>query len=360
MPAAGPVELFYSYAHEDEVLREELQGHLKILERRGLVKAWHDRKIVAGQDWSGAIDAHLHSAELVLLLVSSDFIGSDYIMSTELEVAMRRHAQQQATVVPIIVRPVDLSSEDAEDFPFLKLQGLPTDLKAVTSWSNRDEAWTNVAKGLRAAVMAIRARRPPAPAAMVRNTRGGGTSNFAHAPAKPAADDAVLQQLVGGVVGQVVQAQEARGQPPMDASAVDALRHQARVLVDVPDQRRILWVDDQPQGNRHEAAALAKLQIEVVQVLSTDDAMDRLQEDAEAFDLVISDWERAGEPPEAGLRLFTRMRDAGLAVPVVYYHGAQGGLRRQRADQVLALGAAGEAVLPGELLALVAKALGGG
>jgi CheY-like chemotaxis protein len=216
-PAAPPVELFHSYAHEDEALREELQGHLKILERRGLVKAWHDRKI----------------------------------------------------------------------------------------------------------------------------------------------DDAILQQLVGGVVDQVAQAQEARGQAPMDASDVEALRHEAQSLVDVPDQKRILWVDDQPQGNRHEAAALAKLQIEVVQAHSTDEAMARLREDAGPFDLVISDWERTDEPPEAGLRLFTRMRDAGLALPVVYYHGAQGGLRRQRADQVLALGAAGEAVRPGELLALVARALGG-
>src|SRR5688572_23407392 len=58
--AAGqPVTLFYSYAHEDEALRDELQGHLKILERRGLLAPWHDRKIVAGQDWAGEIDSNL-------------------------------------------------------------------------------------------------------------------------------------------------------------------------------------------------------------------------------------------------------------------------------------------------------------
>ena len=81
--AAAPVTLFYSYAHEDEALRDELQGHLKLLERRGLLAPWHDRRIVPGADWSGAIDGYLRNAELVLLLVSKDFIASDYIMGTD-------------------------------------------------------------------------------------------------------------------------------------------------------------------------------------------------------------------------------------------------------------------------------------
>jgi len=140
--SAAPVTLFYSYAHEDESLRDELQGHLKILERRGLLAPWHDRRINAGEDWAQRIDENLRSAELVLLLVSKDFIESDYIMGTELGAAMARHAQHQTVVVPIVVRAVDLDPDDADALPFLKLQGLPTDLKPVTSWSNRDEAWT--------------------------------------------------------------------------------------------------------------------------------------------------------------------------------------------------------------------------
>lgn len=359
-----PVALFYSYAHEDEALREELQGHLKILERRGLLAAWHDRKIVAGQAWDGEIDSHLRCADLVLLLVSSDFIASDYIMGTELAVAMERHRQEEATVVPVIVRPVDLAFEDAEDFPFLKLQGLPTDLKPVTTWTNRDEAWTNVAKGLRATVMAIRERLPAqeAQAIAVRGSRGSGKSAaFVHAAAQaPAAGDAVLDHLVHGVMHQVAIAQAARGQPPLDAQAAQRLKQEALALVDVPDQKRILWVDDQPGNNRHEVAALAKLQIEVVQVRGTVEALGRIAQDREGFDLVISDWERAGEPAEAGPRLFTRLRDAGSALPVVYYHGAHGERRRARAEQVRALGAAGEAVAPDALLALVAKGLGSG
>lgn len=69
-------------------MRDELQRHLKPLERRGLLEPWHDRKIVPGADWSGAIDDNLRRAEFVLLLVSKDFIESDYIIGTELAVAM--------------------------------------------------------------------------------------------------------------------------------------------------------------------------------------------------------------------------------------------------------------------------------
>ena len=128
-PATPPVSLFYSYAHEDEALRDELRGHLKILERRGLLSSWHDREIKPGEDWHAKIDEQLQMADLVLLLVSKDFIESDYIFGNELTVAMQRHQAGFATVVPIIVRAVDIDPDDREALPFLSLQGLPTDLR---------------------------------------------------------------------------------------------------------------------------------------------------------------------------------------------------------------------------------------
>jgi hypothetical protein len=158
----GPVDLFYSYAHEDEPLRDELAGHLKIMERRGVIRPWHDRCLAPGQKWDGKINAQLANADLILLLVSKDFINSDYIWSHELDVAMKRHASEEASVVPVMLRAVDIT-----DSPFAELQGLPTDLKPVTSWPNRDEAWTDVAKGIRRTVERIQARRsqlPPSPA----------------------------------------------------------------------------------------------------------------------------------------------------------------------------------------------------
>ena len=371
--AAAPVTLFYSYAHEDEALRDELQGHLKLLERRGLLAPWHDRKIVPGADWSGAIDSYLRSAELVLLLVSKDFIESDYIMGTELAVAMQRHAAHAAVVVPIIVRAVDFDPDDAQDLPFLKLQGLPTDLRPVTSWPNRDEAWTNVAKGLRATVKGIRESRPAASAAdgladfpaaealarrpveLVRQLieRGVGAPHVEKAPA----DDPLLDRVVADVSQQIVQAGLQRSAPPLGENDAAALQAQTRSLINLADQQRVLWVDDRPEGNRFEISALAKLQIEVVTARNTDEALQLIAADSEGFGLVISDWERAGEPAQAGLRLLARLRQTGIDWPLVFYHGADSAQRARRAAQARAAGALGEAVLPSELMALVARAL---
>jgi len=155
-----PVDLFYSYAHKDELLRDELAGHLKIMKRRGVIRSWHDRCIEPGQPWDNEIDTQLATADLVLLLVSADFIKSDYIWGHELDVAMKRHERGEASVVPVMLRSVDIT-----DAPFAALQDLPTDLKPVTSWSNRDEAWTDVAKGIRRTVEQIQVKwsRPPTP-----------------------------------------------------------------------------------------------------------------------------------------------------------------------------------------------------
>ena len=214
--AAAPVTLFYSYAHEDEALRDELQGHLMLLQRRGLLAPWHDRRIVPGADWSAGIDTHLRNAELVLLLVSKDFIASDYIMGTELAVAMQRQVAHAAVIVPIIVRAVDLDPDDAQDLPFLKLQSLPTDLRPVTSWPNRDEAWTNVAKGLRASVKGIRESRPAASAPPVPPVAacGRGAGHAANVDANAGTDDARVgrpHRVAEDVLRWVARERGARG-----------------------------------------------------------------------------------------------------------------------------------------------------
>ena len=73
-----PIDVFFSYSHKDEALRDELANHLKLLARHSVIRAWHDRRIGAGEDWKGAIDEHLETAQVVLLLVSADFLASDY------------------------------------------------------------------------------------------------------------------------------------------------------------------------------------------------------------------------------------------------------------------------------------------
>ena len=139
-----PVELFYSYSHKDEGLRDELERHLQVLQRSGHIRSWHDRRINPGAEWADAIDSHISSAQIVLLLISADFLASDYCYGEEMRVALERHDQQLAVVIPVILRPVDWSGA-----PFARLQALPPDGKPITLWRNRDEAFTSVAREIR-------------------------------------------------------------------------------------------------------------------------------------------------------------------------------------------------------------------
>ncbi|MEN8444850.1 MAG: TIR domain-containing protein [Cyanobacteria bacterium J06555_13] len=141
------IQVFFSYSHSDEKLRNELAKHLGLLKRKGVIDTWHDRDIEAGTEWRQAIDKHLQSAQIILLLVSSDFLNSDYCYELEMEMAMDRHAKGEACVIPVILRPVDWT-----EAPFSKLKSLPNDGKPVTSWENQDEAFRDVAYGLRKVV----------------------------------------------------------------------------------------------------------------------------------------------------------------------------------------------------------------
>ena len=100
--------------------------------------------LAAGEEWSDQIDSHLNTADIILLLVSADFIASDYCYENEMKRAMERHESGDAIVIPVILRPVDWSNA-----PFAKLQALPKNGKAITTWGNIDEAFTDVAKGIR-------------------------------------------------------------------------------------------------------------------------------------------------------------------------------------------------------------------
>jgi hypothetical protein len=140
----NPVKLFYSYSHADEDLRKELVKHLTILKRQNVIEPWHDRDIEAGAEWSKEIEQHLNEAHIILLLISPDFIASDFCWDKEMERAMQRHDAGEAAVIPILLRSCDWKGA-----PFGKLQGLPKDMKAVKDWADRDQAFTNVAQGIR-------------------------------------------------------------------------------------------------------------------------------------------------------------------------------------------------------------------
>ena len=139
-----PARVFFSFATEDDAHRIRLEKHLKQLQREGLIEPWHFRKLLPGEDWDRNINEQLRIADVVLLLVSADFLASDYINDIELEMALERESRGEAIVVPIIIEPCDWKRTQ-----FAHLQGLPADAKPVSVWPNREEAWADVTRGIR-------------------------------------------------------------------------------------------------------------------------------------------------------------------------------------------------------------------
>lgn len=151
---AARVSVFLSYAHRDERLRDELDKHLSPLRRSALIETWHDRRITPGAELDNEIDQRLGTADLVLLLISPDFINSDYCYRREMRTALQRHAKGQARVIPIILRPVDWVRT-----PIGRLLATPRDAKPVTTWHRRDDALLDVATSVRRAAEEITHQR---------------------------------------------------------------------------------------------------------------------------------------------------------------------------------------------------------
>lgn len=144
-PAANEaLKVFISYSHADEKLKDGVLRHLKPLERLNLISQWNDRRLLAGDDWGQEISAALEAADIVLVLVSIDFLNSRYCYDIELERALERHAKGNCRVVPVILRGCLW-----QHAPFAKLQALPRDGKPVTAWPDLDESLSAVAEGVR-------------------------------------------------------------------------------------------------------------------------------------------------------------------------------------------------------------------
>jgi TIR domain len=146
--------LFFSYSHRDEALRDQLETHLTMLKRQGFIETWHDRRITAGEPLDRAISANLESADIVLLLVSPDFLASDYCYEREMLRAVERHKARACTVIPVILRPCDW-----HDAPFGGLLAAPKDGKPITQWPDIDAAFLDVTTAIKGAVR----KRGPTP-----------------------------------------------------------------------------------------------------------------------------------------------------------------------------------------------------
>src|SRR2546421_5270776 len=137
---AKAIKVFFCYAEEDKALREEIEKHLSLVRRLRQLTGWFYRDILAGTDWVHEIEKRIDEASLILLLVSPDFIYSDYCYSVEMLRAIERHRTGRACVIPIILRPVFW-----EETIIGELQVLPMNRKPITQWLDRDTALLEVA-----------------------------------------------------------------------------------------------------------------------------------------------------------------------------------------------------------------------
>jgi hypothetical protein len=151
MSTQRPIDIFFSYAHEDERLMHAVRHQLVVFDRLGLIRKKYDRLIQPGSEWSGQIHADLTHADIVLLFLSPDFLASDYCYETEMREALRRHHEGATRVIPIIVRPCPWRVT-----PLANLQALPKDALPLTQWPDRDEACLDVAQGIMRVVHELR------------------------------------------------------------------------------------------------------------------------------------------------------------------------------------------------------------
>lgn len=144
------VNLFFSYSHKDEDLRNELETHLALLKRQGVISSWHDRRITAGSDLDKQISTELESSQIILLLVSAHFLASDYCYEKEMMRAIDKHNEGSVKVIPVILHPCDWHSA-----PFGHLRATPTDGRPVSMFANQHEAFAIIAGDVREAIEAM-------------------------------------------------------------------------------------------------------------------------------------------------------------------------------------------------------------
>lgn len=145
------IKLFFSYAHEDEPMRDQLEVHLAMLKRNGLISSWHDRRIIAGADLDQTVDQNLEEADVILLLLSAHFLASSYCYEKESARALERHQAGTAIVIPVVLQPCDWLHS-----PFSRLRATPKDGKPVAKYPNLNDAFLEVISDIRAAAESLR------------------------------------------------------------------------------------------------------------------------------------------------------------------------------------------------------------
>lgn len=136
-------KIFISYSKQDVAYTHQLKIHLSGLRRKGMIEGWDDSNIRPGEEWDETIKQALAEADIILLLISPDFLATDYIWEVEIQAAMERHERKEAKVIPVFIRYCDWSG-----MPFAKLNGLPSKAVPIDDYPNKDKAWLEVVKGI--------------------------------------------------------------------------------------------------------------------------------------------------------------------------------------------------------------------
>ncbi|ESA33450.1 serine threonine-protein kinase pkn1 [Leptolyngbya sp. Heron Island J] len=260
-----PVDVFISYSHKDEDLKDELYVHLAPLIRQGQIKPWQDRAIEAGAEWEQEIKTRLESAEIILLLITPRFIASDYCFDKEMQRAMARHNAGTARVIPVIMKPCYWQGS-----AFSKLQALPKDAKPVTRWDDWDEALLDVVQGMLRVIAGRQQQgdleQKPAPAKQdaVQKPVPIDVPTVLDPPVvkEQASTDDFTERLSNGVELEMVKIQAGQfwmGSPDSDSQGDSSERPQHLVAVSE------FWLGKYPvtQAQWTEVAALPKVECEL-------------------------------------------------------------------------------------------------
>lgn len=149
------ISLVFSYSHVDEALRNELEKHLSPLKRMEKITTWHDRRIDPGLEFEHQIDHYFFEADIILLLISSDFIASDYCYQVEMTNAMERHKRGEAVVIPVILRECAW-----HQLPFGSIMAATIDGKPITKFASHDEGYVQVFDAVSRAIASMEAKKP--------------------------------------------------------------------------------------------------------------------------------------------------------------------------------------------------------
>ena len=244
------LQIFMSYSHADEGLRNELEKHLASLLREGVITTWHDRRIGPGENLHGQINARLNTADIVLLLVSADFLASDYCYDLEMRRAMERNDQGDARVIPVILRPCDWQRA-----PFGRLRAVPADGKPVLHHATPDDGFLEVARAIRE-VADDSTSRIPAPSAPMPVLGGEGVSHQGHRSSnlrvrKEFTDreyHVFLQEAFGYIAryfeNSLKELRERNEQVDSDFRRIDANRFEARAYLGGEEKSLCgIWLD---------------------------------------------------------------------------------------------------------------------